>query len=594
MDKKAINGILRFDILKMSCLLAIFFLPIGCSSSNDDHRPNSEKKFTILGISPEQAYQGDTVTISGVGFDDAKRVLFKKVEAKILSVAEGELKVIVPEVENSADALLSEVPVRVYSPTQYRERPFMMKFVTSKFTLEGLQYEVDTVAHYQVGPGAYFTQIDLGHAEFPLRVYFLTMDAKTSHLKFSPVLAHDELGYVENVVDMGVRKTGQGHGNYFAGVNADFFNMGGDNRILDGMNQNGQVVALPTESGMGNIIIQQNGELFIDELTYSAARVTLGETISQLDNVNNVRKENQLVMYNRFYDKTTETNDNGTEVVIKPVSGEWQLNAPVEFEVADVRIGKGSTPIPDNCAVLSAHGTKQALLNQLKVGDKGKFNIGITGYNYKFKDLLHTMGVKNVILRDGNLTSYEWNERHPRTALGLSADRNKLYMCVVDGRQKGVSVGVTTTQLALIMKRSGVATAFNMDGGGSSTMYAYNTGYNGTGLMNRPVGGTYKRPVASSFFAVADVPEDGKVASIVPQDHILRIKQGEKASLVFYGLNQYGLIVDNELKGLQLSADSSLGQISDKNEFTASGTRKKGIITAVYQGMSKKIQVFVY
>ena len=59
--------------------------------------------------------------------------------------------------------------------------------------------------------------------------------------------------------------------------------------------------------------------------------------------------------------------------------------------------------------------------------------------------------------------------RHPRTAFGLSADRSRAWMVVVDGRQ-AVSAGATLGELAEILRGLGAADAVNLDGGGSSTM----------------------------------------------------------------------------------------------------------------------------
>ena len=50
-------------------------------------------------------------------------------------------------------------------------------------------------------------------------------------------------------------------------------------------------------------------------------------------------------------------------------------------------------------------------------------------------------------------------------------DANHLVFVVVDGRSPGYSKGVTMTQMAEIMKGLGATTAYNLDGGGSSTMY---------------------------------------------------------------------------------------------------------------------------
>ncbi|MDO5650348.1 MAG: hypothetical protein Q4G11_07060, partial [Gallicola sp.] len=59
-----------------------------------------------------------------------------------------------------------------------------------------------------------------------------TMDISHEYLSFKPVLAKDAIGNVEKVVDMAKRKSLVEDELYFAGVNVDFFNMGGDNRIL--------------------------------------------------------------------------------------------------------------------------------------------------------------------------------------------------------------------------------------------------------------------------------------------------------------------------------------------------------------------------
>ena len=563
-----------------------------CSCNDWEGIVNNEKSFTIHSIATSQLMANDTVTIKGIGFDNAVKVLCNQTEATIVSKSTDAIKVVLPEMTNGSDALVEKIAVRVYSPTQYREKSYEMQFPNALFTLENLKYKVDTLAHYPVGPGSYYTEIALSHDEFPLKVHFLTMNVRAEHLRFSPVLADDQLGNVERVVHMGPRKTAQDHGCYFAGVNGDFFNMGGDNRVLDGMILNGNVVALPTESGVGNIIVQKDGAVFIDELSYSKPQITIGGTITPLDNINNKRTDNQIVLYNYFYGVTTQTDDTGTEVVVKPTNGTWVLNTNVTFEVVETHTAKGNTAIPEGCAVLSATGTKQAVLNGLHIGDKGTFNIAIAASGYNLTEPVHTLGVKPLILKEGEPTSYVWNERHPRTSLGLSADSNTLYMCVVDGRWKNISVGVTTTQLALLMKRAGATTAFNLDGGGSSTMYACNTGYEGTGLMNRPNGGTYTRKVANAFFAIADVKEDNQIAAIASAGYVIRVKQGGVATLHFYGINANGLIVDNDLKDVQLTVSPTLGTIEGQT-FKATGKQRYGLITATHQGISTQIRVYV-
>lgn len=73
--------------------------------------------------------------------------------------------------------------------------------------------------------------------------------------------------------------------------------------------------------------------------------------------------------------------------------------------------------------------------------------------------------------------------RHPRTAVGLSADKTKLYMAVVDGRAT-TRIGMTCGELGALMKELGAQDALNLDGGGSSAMFV------GGAIVNRPSDGS--------------------------------------------------------------------------------------------------------
>ncbi len=59
---------------------------------------------------------------------------------------------------------------------------------------------------------------------------------------------------------------------------------------------------------------------------------------------------------------------------------------------------------------------------------------------------------------------------HPRTVVGLSADRRWLYVLVVEGRHKDVSLGADYWDLAQLMLWLGAYDALNLDGGGSSAL----------------------------------------------------------------------------------------------------------------------------
>jgi len=101
-------------------------------------------------------------------------------------------------------------------------------------------------------------------------------------------------------------------------------------------------------------------------------------------------------------------------------------------------------------------------------------------------------GIENVEV-DTNIGNHSIQGDQPRTAVGV-IDDNHLVFVVVDGRSSGYSKGVTLPELADIMTGLGATTAYNLDGGGSSTMY-----FNGE-LVNNPLGKNEERGTSDILY----------------------------------------------------------------------------------------------
>ena len=91
-----------------------------------------------------------------------------------------------------------------------------------------------------------------------------------------------------------------------------------------------------------------------------------------------------------------------------------------------------------------------------------------------------------LLLQDGEaavLSSNPFNNnRHPRSAIGVTTNR-KLMMVVVDGRSR-LSAGMSLPELTKVLRWLGTNDAMNLDGGGSSTLYA--DGATANGVVNHP------------------------------------------------------------------------------------------------------------
>lgn len=135
--------------------------------------------------------------------------------------------------------------------------------------------------------------------------------------------------------------------------------------------------------------------------------------------------------------------------------------------------------------VLIGRGKGARSLARLKKGRKatvrawlqGRPTVAITGNRF--------------LLRNNRVEVVDDREMHPRTAIGIDYDTNRLFLLVVDGRQD-FSRGLTMVELAERMVTLGADEALNLDGGGSSTLVARKT--NGrVGVVNSPSDGGQRR-----------------------------------------------------------------------------------------------------
>jgi hypothetical protein len=104
--------------------------------------------------------------------------------------------------------------------------------------------------------------------------------------------------------------------------------------------------------------------------------------------------------------------------------------------------------------------------------------------------LVHEGRAQRIEAAGGGYESSSMVERHPRTAVGWN--REFFYLVEVDGRQPGLSVGMTLEELGAYLARLGCEEALNLDGGGSAMLWA------GGEIRNSPCDGR-ERAVANAL-----------------------------------------------------------------------------------------------
>lgn len=94
---------------------------------------------------------------------------------------------------------------------------------------------------------------------------------------------------------------------------------------------------------------------------------------------------------------------------------------------------------------------------------------------------------------DNNVGNRSIQNSNPRTGIGIISPYHYVFV-VVDGRSPGYSKGMTLNEFSKLFEDLGCTDAYNIDGGGSSTMY-----FNGR-VVNNPLGKNKEREVSDIIY----------------------------------------------------------------------------------------------
>ena len=122
-------------------------------------------------------------------------------------------------------------------------------------------------------------------------------------------------------------------------------------------------------------------------------------------------------------------------------------------------------------------------------------------FTYRGKKIWMACCAYSTAIKDGkacDVDPRDGTSSNPLTFIGFG--RNMMILLVADGRQENWSVGAEKEDLVKILLAEGVVDAAEMDGGGSTTLWASDAA--GNGVINRPSDGSLRK-VAEGFFALA-------------------------------------------------------------------------------------------
>lgn len=326
------------------------------------------------------------------------------------------------------------------------------------------------------------------------------------------------------------------------GINADFAGVG-TGQPLGAFVTDGELLRSPSNTHH-QLSFTGDGRLTDQTFGWTGRLVTTDLKELSFDGVNVDRAPGTVVLYTPAFGPTTRAPSPGVDLVVRVVepTGEFRLGQTALVEIIALNEGARDGPIPPGGAVLSADGAGGDALRALwaRVSSRAALNRALLRLE-STEDVRESVGGSPILVKDGkrwftdpgdNFT----NGRHPRTLVGWAPGGDTL-LVTVDGRQPGLSVGMTLHEAADLLIGLGATEGINLDGGGSTTFVRAGSVVNSVSDVQVRSGGTtalrhsvqsgdkvvghVERPVASALVVVPRI-----AVSVPPVDPLAGVALG--------------------------------------------------------------------
>ncbi len=346
----------------------------------------------------------------------------------------------------------------------------------------------------EVESGIEYGQTSSGHASKdemtgPWFINVLRIDPNRARLKV--VHALDEGVGLETVSSLAARYRAP------AATNGGYFRIAGTylGESLGLLVLDRQLFSEPhnERAGFGLMDTGNKTELIFGHLRF-AGDISIGSEKYSVQGLNRPVSSDELIIFTPQFHLTTLTNPDGIEVTVR------------RKRVTAVSDLKGSSDIPADGYVISAVGrAREWVKTHIRKGSKVNFTWQLNsiepGNHADWLRIYSILGGGPQLIKEGKIAITDKEEkmaagfatdRHPRTAIA-NLESGRILLVTVDGRQPGISAGMTLEMLADLLLEFGAIDAVNLDGGGFTTTFVHNK------IVNRPSDQTGERPVSDAI-----------------------------------------------------------------------------------------------
>jgi len=326
----------------------------------------------------------------------------------------------------------------------------------------------------------------------PWSIHIGKLDRSNKDYELHTTLARDTVFGLNSLSDQ-MKAFPLERGQPIAAINGDFYRnerspYQGDPKGLQIMN--GELVSAPCDWSCFWLDKQGNPHL---TNIMTQFRVLWPNGASTTIGFNEERSNDGAVLYTPRLGPSTRTTGGRELILERDGNKEWlpiKAGQSYSARVRQVR-SAGDAPLTSDTVVLSVGPGLLARVPDIAQGAVIKIEMTTTP---DLRDAPTGIGGGPALVRGGK--AMEWHNtqfRHPRTAIGWNS--RFFYIVEVDGRQHGLSVGMTFPELADYMVKLGCDEALNLDGGGSATFWLYGQ------VVNSPSEG-HERETANGLVVV--------------------------------------------------------------------------------------------
>lgn len=429
----------------------------------------------------------------------------------------------------------------------------------------------------------------------------------TPSSSLSPLVSYGNTILTKQTVPSMASDLEKGGERVLSGINGDYFVMATGNPLgivlTDG-------ILRSSASYLSAIGFYADGSAIIGKPDLTVTAKFAGYALKVAD-INKVRNSTGgYYLLTQDFGATTQNSQPGVDVILSPVqdnlgasvtadngqtvvqSNTLKIGSRVTCVVEQVLQSTGSISIPEGKFVMTINKNGgEFLVNTLSNLTPGStMELEVTSSDPHWNNVDCAIGALYRILTDGSVNTGLDDTAAPRTAVGVKADGTVIFY-TIDGRQSGLSIGATMTQVAKRLLELGCVNAVCLDGGGSTTLGTTKPDSNGFSVVNSPSDGSL-RAVTNALFLVSNLSPSGVPSKLYvePKNRVLLSGSKTTCTASFVDSNWFPLSTSDSI-----TWSAKNGTITQDGTYTAPSAGVVDEITATSaSGLTGSTTVTVY